>query len=819
MKRTALVILVAAALAVPGSAQDVNQGDDPDHGVARLSLLNGDVTIRRGDTGEAVAGELNAPLVELDHVLTGPGSRAEVQFDYANMIRLGPASEIRIGEISDRSYFLQVAEGTATFRILRDASRGNSAAQIEISTPTVSLRPTERGEYRITVRSDGTTEITVRSGQAEIFTPQGSEILRSGKTMQARGTPSNPEFMIISAIGKDDFDRWNENRDRDLENAQSSYQYVSRDIYGAEDLNGNGRWVYDAPYGNVWVPNVSVGWAPYRVGRWSWVNYYGWSWISGDPWGWAPYHYGSWYSSSYGWAWYPGGINQRYYWRPALVGFFGWGGLGVGFGGYGGGFNYGNIGWVPLAPYEIYRPWYGRGYNNRGNNITVINNTNIFNNYRNARQTNGRDGVTSIGSNNFGRGRVDNNNYVRASNNDLTRAGDVRGRVPIDSTPESRRFSDRNASAQTANAGNRDRQFATRQGGGDRGSNVNASAAAAGATRGNGGGAIQGNNAGNGGDNRGNRGAAVVNNGGAAVNNGAAANNGATRGAARDNGNNAGTNGTGWRRFDPNGASAAPSSASRGADARNTDSVNRGSNNTTRGDRGTVAAPAGGGTVTQRDSRAVNSPNNNSGNNSSNNSGNNSSTGWRRFDPGTSQGGSNPVSQPRGNTSNQDVGGSRRQATQAPNNGGGYNAPTDRGARQQQPVQINPPIVRDRGYSAPQQQQQQQRSAAPSNQNYGNGGGGGTIRSAPRSSGVERGGGSYGGGGNAPSGGGGGSIRGGGGGGNARAASPAPSGGGGGSVRGGGGGGGGGNRGGGGSVGGGNGGGGGGNGGGGGRRR
>ena len=139
----------------------------------------------------------------------------------------------------------------------------------------------------------------------------------------------------------------------------SSYRYVSPDVVGAEDLDAYGRWNNDPQYGNVWVPSVDAGWAPYREGRWVDEPYYGWTWVSADPWGWAPYHYGNWYMSSFGWAWYPGAIGGRHYWRPAMVGFFGWGGGG------GSAFGFGNVGWVPLAPYERFHPWYGRGgYNN-----------------------------------------------------------------------------------------------------------------------------------------------------------------------------------------------------------------------------------------------------------------------------------------------------------------------------------------------------------------------------------------------------------------------------------------------------------------------
>jgi len=464
MQRTILAVLATAvvtALAAPVWAQE--DGDAPDHGVARLSVINGDVTVQRGDTGETVAGDLNAPLVAKDHIITAPGSRAEVQFDYANMIRVAPASEIRLGELEDHNFLVQVAAGTTTFRVLRD-----STSIVEISTPNVSVRPTEKGIYRVTVRPDGTTEVTVRDGRADIFSQRGSEILRNGQTLVARGTASDPEYMISSAIARDEWDRWNQNRDNDLDRS-NSYQYVSRDIYGADDLDGHGRWVYDAPYGYVWVPTVEVGWAPYRVGRWTYLDYYGCTWLSGDPWGWAPYHYGSWYSSPFGWAWYPGVIGPRYYWRPALVGFFGWGsgGIGVGFGNT---WGFGHVGWVPLAPYEVFRPWYGRGFRNN-TNIVVVNNTNITNIYRNSRNVNGRVGVTGVRSENFGHGRVDNNT-VQVNSRDLNGAGEVRGRLPFEANAQSRRFSDREASVTSASLrANGNPNFVTRPDRGNRNTN------------------------------------------------------------------------------------------------------------------------------------------------------------------------------------------------------------------------------------------------------------------------------------------------------------------------------------------------------------
>ncbi|MEK7752513.1 MAG: FecR family protein, partial [Acidobacteriota bacterium] len=377
--KTALVkaILAVGTLATFAGAQEEEQG----RGVARISVIDGEVSVRRGDSGDWIAAAINAPLMTDDRLFCGPQSRAEVQFDFANMIRVGENSEVRLSELESQRYQVQVARGIVMFRVLRD-----SRSDVELSTPSVSVRPMKRGSYRVTVREDGASEITVRSGEVEIYTPRGAERLTAGRTMLARGTASDPEFQIVAVMGIDDWDRWNERRDQDLERTRS-YQYVSTDIYGAEDLDGNGDWV-DAPgYGWVWAPRVAVDWAPYRYGRWSWIDWYGWNWVSYDPWGWAPYHYGRWFNYGNRWCWWPGARHTRHYWSPAQVAFFGWGGHG---GGIGIGIGFGNVGWVPLAPHETFHPWYGKryysGYRDRtyvDNSVHVVNNINITNVYRN----------------------------------------------------------------------------------------------------------------------------------------------------------------------------------------------------------------------------------------------------------------------------------------------------------------------------------------------------------------------------------------------------------------------------------------------------
>jgi hypothetical protein len=410
---------------------------DAGNGVARVSLMRGEVTVQRGDSGELTEAAINAPLVTGDRILTGPGSRAELQFDMANFIRLSANSEVRMMELRPERYLLAVAEGTVAFSRI-----DHFDSEVEVNTPSVSVRPVQKGNFRVSVYADGTSEITVREGSVEVFTPSGVERLSSGRTMMVRGDRDNPEFQFVAQVRRDEFDNWNRDRDRLIRRSES-YRYVDRSVPGAYELDAYGAWVNVAPYGMVWRPRVAVTWVPYRHGRWAWVDYWGWSWVSYDPWGWAPFHYGRWFHTpGYGWCWYPGG-RVRHYYAPAVVGWFGIGNVSVGVG-------FGRVGWVPLAPHEPFHHWWGGRWghyhgggwrNNRtyvDNSVTIVNNTNITNIYRNSRVNNG---YTVMDGHGFARGASVRHSGVGLDS--LRIASSVRGPVPVTPDRGSLRFSDR----------------------------------------------------------------------------------------------------------------------------------------------------------------------------------------------------------------------------------------------------------------------------------------------------------------------------------------------------------------------------------------
>jgi hypothetical protein len=162
-----------------------------------------------------------------------------------------------------------------------------------------------------------------------------------------------------------------------------------------------------------------------------WEPFYGWTWVGLEPWGWAPYHYGNWfYATGPGWCWYPGfaTFGNPFVYRPAVVGFISFGG---------GPFGFGNIGWVPLAPYETYYPWYG-GYHP----ITIVNDvTNVTNvTYVNAtpqpgqtstiyHNLNAPGGIVALGRGNFANGNFGRVDIVKPSA--LAHGVVVRGVLPV----------------------------------------------------------------------------------------------------------------------------------------------------------------------------------------------------------------------------------------------------------------------------------------------------------------------------------------------------------------------------------------------------
>jgi len=321
---------------------DVNtQGaDTTDVRVARISLINDHISFQRGDDEEWYDATLNTPVQAGDRLYTGDEGRLELQLD-GIFLRLDKKTGLDVIDLSSHAYQFRLFTGTATIKVSTFPKQ-----PFEIDTPGGAITILRAGNYRINVRENGSSDVVVTEGSAEVYNNDTYVTVHQAERMEIEGGGNN-YYDITELPKKDDWDVWNDQRNDALAQAQSP-KYVEQQVAGVEDLDRYGKWVNTQEYGNAWQPEVSSDWAPYQDGEWAWRDPYGWTWISNEPWGWAPYHYGRWAHVGARWCWVPSGLG---FYSPALVGF-----LGFGRGGF--------IGWVPLAPYEIFTPWWrvGRGY-------------------------------------------------------------------------------------------------------------------------------------------------------------------------------------------------------------------------------------------------------------------------------------------------------------------------------------------------------------------------------------------------------------------------------------------------------------------------
>ncbi|MDR3749770.1 MAG: FecR domain-containing protein [Acidobacteriota bacterium] len=378
------------------NAQSSQNTQDPPGRVARLQYTSGDVSMQPGGVNDWVAANLNRPLTTADRVWTDKNSRAELNVG-DGFLRMNSETSLTLTNVSDSTVQMELDQGTLEVTV-RHLEKGEI---YEVDTPNFAFTVMKPGVYRFDVYpNEDQSWVTVRSGYGEA-TGRGPAV-RVNSGQQVRFTSANSlQHTAESAPARDGFDDWVQVRDKRLDSSISAH-YVSPGVIGYQDLDAYGTWQTAPTYGNIWVPSsVPAGWAPYRYGHWAWIAPWGWTWVDDAPWGFAPFHYGRWVYWNGGWGWAPGPLGYwNPYYAPALVGWIGGPGFGIGVG-WGAGWGVGiGFGWFPLGWGAPYYPrycgwghggWYhGGGYvsNNYFRNVNITNTnitniTNITNNYYN----------------------------------------------------------------------------------------------------------------------------------------------------------------------------------------------------------------------------------------------------------------------------------------------------------------------------------------------------------------------------------------------------------------------------------------------------
>jgi hypothetical protein len=344
---------------------------DPSTRVARLAYVEGSVSFQPAGTGDWVAPPINRPLTTGDQLWSDRDGRAELQLD-GSVIRLSANTAASLLNISNNVTQIQLSSGTLVLSV----RRLDDNESYEIDTPNLAFSVLRPGLYRLSVDPSGnSTAVLIRHGQGEV-TGGGSEYpMEEGEYDSFSCSEELSETSLGYKPAPEAFEAWSSGRDARWDNSESA-RYVSADVVGYADLDGQGSWIADPQYGPVWYPRaVESGWAPYHNGHWAYISPWGYTWVDNSPWGFAPFHYGRWVSVRGAWGWIPAPprrpevVYVRPVYAPALVA---WVGIGSG------------VAWFALGPREVYVPSYHvspRYVNNINVSNTNVNSTVVTNVY------------------------------------------------------------------------------------------------------------------------------------------------------------------------------------------------------------------------------------------------------------------------------------------------------------------------------------------------------------------------------------------------------------------------------------------------------
>jgi hypothetical protein len=443
-----------------GNPQDGNpQAPDPPGRVARLDSMTGQISVQPEGTGDWVEGSNNRPLTNADNVWADKDSRAELDLG-TGLLRIDSETSLTLTNIDNNAVQVTLHQGALNVHV-----RHLYAGEVwEVDTPNLAFTIAKPGDYRFDVDPNGdSTTVAVREGQGEA-TGQGSPVVVHEGEWARFAAGNSLKHEINDVPPADGFDEWCSARDQ-RDTPSASEHYVNPDVVGSQDLDEYGTWKNYPDYGPVWTPTaVAPGWAPYSYGHWIWVSPWGWTWVDDAAWGFAPFHYGRWAYIGTGWGWIPGPYGYRPWYAPALVGWFGGPGWGIGFGG-GFGFGFGpRYGWCPLGFREPFHPLYGasRGYYRNVNlsNARIANFNRESKNFLGAKggvqsnhfaNMNKPGGLNAVTQNTLQHGLPVHSNSIHVSPNDV-KSAQALSRVSVNPTRESKLGANAGAGARPASS-------------------------------------------------------------------------------------------------------------------------------------------------------------------------------------------------------------------------------------------------------------------------------------------------------------------------------------------------------------------------------
>src|SRR5580692_8468931 len=213
----------------PNQADQVDEpaqsdAGDPPSRVARISYLDGSVSLQPGGAGDWGAAARNRPMTVGDKIWTDKDSRAELQTGVVS-IHLGSMTALSFLNLDQNITQMRLAEGAINCRV-KEIREGDT---YEVDTPNLVFNITQAGAFRIDVNENGdNTGITVIRGAGQVAASGKTYDLEPGQRAVFNGADDVQSAVSPEAPPPDGLDNWANERDLGEQNSVSQ-RYVPDD--------------------------------------------------------------------------------------------------------------------------------------------------------------------------------------------------------------------------------------------------------------------------------------------------------------------------------------------------------------------------------------------------------------------------------------------------------------------------------------------------------------------------------------------------------------------------------------------------------------
>src|SRR5947209_8882987 len=178
--------------------------------IVRLSYLDGDVELDKGDGRGFSTAYLNMPVTQ-DSKLWARDGQAEVEFEDGSSIRLTPDTIVAFNDLSldnngGRNSSVELQQGTAYFDVRR---RDSDHFQLQFGREQVQLLKSAR--FRVDADKSH-YEVAVMSGEIQVSSASGTEVAVK-KDESIRLDNDDPDrYYLAKGVDTETYDSWDSDR-------------------------------------------------------------------------------------------------------------------------------------------------------------------------------------------------------------------------------------------------------------------------------------------------------------------------------------------------------------------------------------------------------------------------------------------------------------------------------------------------------------------------------------------------------------------------------------------------------------------------------